>query len=97
MLATGGDFFKSKVNIEVTRISAEAVKLIEAQGGSVVTTYTDKQVIHAKLNPFKYFSIPEVFVPTSRNMLARYTSNDRRGYLNHFKGIFPSLNWILTV
>jgi large subunit ribosomal protein L15 len=88
LLATGGEFFKSKINLNVTRASLSAIKIIEEKGGSVTTTYTDRKVIHALLNPKKYYSIPEIFVPTSRRMIARYISEDRRGYLKEFKGIF---------
>eukprot|EP00842_Homolaphlyctis_polyrhiza_P001496 jgi/Hompol1/2347/HPOL_002939-RA len=81
LLATGAQFLKTPVNIEVSRASLAAIKAIEAAGGTVTTVYHNLELVRAALYPERYAEIPEIVVPKSSREIARYTDPERRGYL----------------
>ncbi|KAJ3356912.1 YmL10 [Kappamyces sp. JEL0680] len=82
LLAKGAEFFKTKVDIEVTKASQGAIGAIEAHGGTVTVTYTDKERIRSLLHPEKYSFVPETIVPPTRRLVAMYADPVRRGYLS---------------
>lgn len=49
LLAKGKEALKTPINILVSRASAEAIKAVEATGGSIVTRYYTKQAIRRLL------------------------------------------------
>nr|KAJ3418909.1 YmL10 [Polyrhizophydium stewartii] len=81
LLATGAQFLKTKVDIEVTRATLGAIKAVEAAGGKVTTVYHNSEIIRATLFPEKYVEIPTIAVPNDPRNIARYTDPERRGYL----------------
>ncbi|OAJ38568.1 hypothetical protein BDV3_004095 [Batrachochytrium dendrobatidis] len=83
LLATGGQFLSSAINIEVTRASLNAIRLVESKGGSITTVYHNREIIRAMLVPQKYVNVPDLLVPASAQHISRYTDPDRRGYLSH--------------
>ncbi|KAJ3162795.1 YmL15 [Geranomyces michiganensis] len=81
LLGKGGEFFKSKVNIEVTRATQPAIKLVEEQGGTVQAVYHGKDALKAILRPDRWAIQPKNPMPTRAADIARYTDSLRRGYL----------------
>ncbi|TPX59215.1 hypothetical protein SpCBS45565_g07807 [Spizellomyces sp. 'palustris'] len=81
LLAKGGEFFNSKVDIEVTRASQVAMKLIEEKGGNVKCVYHGKEVLRSLLRPDRWAIMPKNPLPTTKENIARYTNESRRGYL----------------
>ena len=51
MLANGAEEFNTKVNLQVTSISAPAREAIERAGGSVTTVYYNELGLRALLRP----------------------------------------------
>ncbi|KAJ3154265.1 YmL15 [Geranomyces variabilis] len=81
LLGKGGEFFKSKVNIEVTRATQPAIKLVEEHGGTVQAVYHGKEALKAILRPDRWAIQPKNPMPTRPADIARYTDSLRRGYL----------------
>ncbi len=81
LLAQGKESFHSIINIEVTRASHEAIKTIEALGGSLKAKYYNKLGLRALLYPQKFARLPREALPTSRRDLKFYTNPRNRGSL----------------
>ncbi|KAJ1330447.1 hypothetical protein BSLG_009365 [Batrachochytrium salamandrivorans] len=81
LLATGGQFLKTKIDIEVTRASVGAIQVVERNGGTVTTAYHNKEIIRAALYPEKYLQVRQLLVPANPQEIARYVDPERRGYL----------------
>ncbi|KAH6603053.1 hypothetical protein BASA61_000467 [Batrachochytrium salamandrivorans] len=81
LLATGGQFLKTKIDIEVTRASVGAIQVVERIGGTVTTAYHNKEIIRAALYPEKYLQVRQLLVPANPQEIARYVDPERRGYL----------------
>ena len=54
LLGRGKDELDFKIDLEVSRVSAEAKAAVEAQGGSVVKVHYNKLGIRALLKPHKF-------------------------------------------
>ncbi len=50
----GSEWFKSKVDIEVSRASEKAIETIEKHGGTIVTSYYNKLGLRVLLKPWKF-------------------------------------------
>ncbi|KAI9014644.1 ribosomal protein L18e/L15P [Gaertneriomyces semiglobifer] len=81
LLARGGEFFDHKIEIEVTRASEQAIKMVEARGGKITTVYHGKAAMDALINPAKWAIPPKNQLPGTPVDIARYTDEARRGYL----------------
>ncbi|KAJ3186479.1 YmL15 [Gaertneriomyces sp. JEL0708] len=81
LLARGGEFFEHKIEIEVTRASEQAIKMVEARGGKITTVYHGKAALDALINPAKWAIPPKNQLPGTPVDIARYTDEARRGYL----------------
>ncbi|KAI9094918.1 ribosomal protein L18e/L15P [Phlyctochytrium arcticum] len=62
LLAKGGEFFKTKVDLEVTRASQRAIQLVEQNGGTVTIVHHGKLGLKALLNPEKWALPPRTAV-----------------------------------
>ncbi|KAJ3255351.1 YmL10 [Chytriomyces hyalinus] len=81
ILARGGQFLKSKIELQVTHASQRSIALIEAQGGSVTCFDYDRKTIRALLHPEKFLGAPAPSSPFSSSVPSRYFDAARRGYL----------------
>ncbi|KAJ3299016.1 YmL10 [Borealophlyctis nickersoniae] len=82
LMARGGEHFHAKIDIEATDAEPDAIKLVEANGGTLKTVYHDPAVIQSWLQPDRWAIMPENFGPTDLEDIARYTDPSRRGYLS---------------
>jgi len=83
LLARGSELFTSKINIEVTRASQEAIKAIETVGGKITTRYYDRIGLRLLLHPEKFdpLKIPKFALPSLAKERAYYNNWENRGYL----------------
>ncbi|KAI8923998.1 ribosomal protein L18e/L15P [Entophlyctis helioformis] len=81
LLATGAQFLRSPVDIEVTRASLCAIRAVEAVGGKVSTVYHNAEIVRAAIKPQAYLDVPKIILPPNPKDLTRYADPDRRGYL----------------
>ncbi|KAF2772915.1 ribosomal protein L15 [Teratosphaeria nubilosa] len=100
LLARGKEELRTPIHIVVSRASEEAIKAVEAVGGTVTTRYytefavkkimeNEMDPIHSLQRQYKY-RLPD---PTSRKDIEYYRDDAKRGYLSHTvaKGHGPSL------
>ncbi|KAJ1557403.1 YmL10, partial [Cladochytrium tenue] len=80
LLARGGQNFTVKVKLELTHATANAIRLVEGNGGQITCFDYDRRTIRALLRPEKYIGPPQPSLPTDR-VKARYFDPARRGYL----------------
>jgi len=66
IIGGGADYFNSKINIEVSRISKSAKEAIERHGGEVKSVYYSKLSLRALLHPEKFKQIPKMASPPPR-------------------------------
>lgn len=52
--AQGADWFKAKVDIEVSRASEKAIDAVEQQGGRIITAHYNKLGLKLLLKPWKF-------------------------------------------
>ena len=50
----GADWFKAKVDIEVSKASQKAIDAIEQQGGRIITAHYNKLGLRLLLKPWKF-------------------------------------------
>ncbi|KAI8823176.1 ribosomal protein L18e/L15P [Fimicolochytrium jonesii] len=81
LLGKGGEFFTHKIDLEVTRASQPAIKVVEQRGGKVAAVFHGKTALKAMLNPSKWAIMPQNPIPTAAHAMARYTDPVRRGSL----------------
>ncbi|PVU98085.1 hypothetical protein BB559_001784 [Furculomyces boomerangus] len=82
LLGGGSIYFKTPINIEVTKASKSAIKRIEELGGSITCTYHNKLALRAILKPEKFGIIPKFANPTNHKLLQWYQNPENRGYLS---------------
>lgn len=80
LLATGGQFFTSKINIELTHVSENAAKIVEERGGKVTCFDYDRVTLRSLLIPERFLGPPLPSLPTDR-IMPRYFDPKKRGYL----------------
>ena len=78
----GAEFFRSRVDIEVSKASWNAIKTVEAAGGRVTTAYYNELSLRALLKPQKYEEtlVPRRALPKKR-LMKYYLNPENRGYL----------------
>ena len=54
----GADWFKAKVDIEVSKASQKAINAIEREGGRIITSHYNKLGLRLLLNPWKFDDRP---------------------------------------
>ena len=66
----GAEWFKAKVNIEVSRASAKAIEAIENQGGTIVTAHYNRLGFRVLLKPWKFQEglVPRRALPNKKLM-----------------------------
>lgn len=81
-LAQGSSWFKTKVNLEVSKASQTAIEAIERQGGKVTCAHYNKLGLRVLLKPEKFEGkyVPRRAQPSSK-LMPFYTSVENRGYL----------------
>lgn len=77
----GKERFNSKINIEVSAASSEAIKTIEKYGGNVVSMYYSELALRSLLKPEK-FDIPIKAPRPTPSKISYYTNYRNRGYLS---------------
>lgn len=50
----GADWFKAKVDIEVSRASEKAIEAVEQQGGRIITAHYNRLGLKLLLKPWKF-------------------------------------------
>lgn len=82
LLADGNDWFRSKVLIEVSKASSEAIKSVEKHGGSIVTAHYNRLGLQVLLKPWKFAGrpLPRRALP-KKKLMAYYLNPENRGYL----------------
>ena len=80
LLDGGGEWFTSKIKIEVTRASRAAIKRVEAAGGEITTVYHNKLNMRAHLKPHLFHILPRSALPKKKDM-KYYLDPRNRGYL----------------
>lgn len=81
LLARGKESFDSKIQIDVTKASAEAIKIIEEKGGSIVCTYRNRLSMRQLLKPETMLRTVKDALPTRRKDVEYYSMPEKRGYL----------------
>ncbi|TPX37606.1 hypothetical protein SmJEL517_g00635 [Synchytrium microbalum] len=82
LLANGAETLTSKINIQVSRASKQAIESVESLGGKITCVYLDKVSLHAARHPSKYFIAPSLVpIPKTERDVARYASATYRGYI----------------
>ncbi|KAI8617583.1 ribosomal protein L18e/L15P [Chytriomyces sp. MP71] len=81
VLARGGQFLTSTIDLQVTHATQRSIALIEAKGGKVTCFDHDKHTIRALLNPHKFLGEPKPSSVFDKGVPARYFDAARRGYL----------------
>ncbi len=81
----GSEWFKSKVDIEVSRASEKAIETIEKHGGTIVTSYYNKLGLRVLLKPWKFDDnrMPRRALPKKKIMPYYLNSENRCTRDNH--------------
>lgn len=81
LLAKGKERLKSKVRIDVSRVSKGAIQAVENLGGEVRSVHYNKLALRALLKPEKFEIIPRRARPPP-SLMPYYTGYENRGYLS---------------
>ena len=81
LLARGKERFAARVHLEVSAASAEAIRAVEAAGGSVRCVYYSPLALRALLRPEK-FDFPIKSPRPPPNKIGYYLNYRNRGYLS---------------
>jgi large subunit ribosomal protein L15 len=94
LLGNGADYFKTPVDITVSRASATAIEAIEKAGGKITTRFFNKAGIKSITHPHLYEEPPRLAGAFSRFDIEYYRDPAHRGYLSQevaAQGESPSL------
>ncbi|KAK9474177.1 mitochondrial 54S ribosomal protein uL15m, partial [Dipodascopsis tothii] len=92
ILADGKERFTAKVDLTATGASAEAIRAIEAAGGTFTAKYYNRLGLRALLLPHRFSRLPLEADPVSQHDLDYYRNPAKRGYLTG--AALPTLpNW----
>lgn len=80
IIAGHKEYFKTKVHFEVTSASAEAIKTIEAHGGTVTAVHFNRLAMRALIKPWKFELFPQRARPPP-NVMPYYWTAANCGYL----------------
>lgn len=81
LLGGGKDGFHLKIDIDVTKASADAIKAVEDNGGTIVCTYRNKLSLRQLLKPESMKRPIRDALPTRRKDVEYYSLEEKRGYL----------------
>ncbi|RUS21003.1 ribosomal protein L18e/L15P [Endogone sp. FLAS-F59071] len=81
LLSDGGEYFKTRVNIVVSRASHKAIEDIEQAGGTIVCQYYHPLGLRALRFPEKFAKIPKTPLPSRPKEKEWYQDPQNRGYL----------------
>jgi len=81
ILADGKSKFTSKIHLEVSAASSEAIKAIEASGGTVTCSYFNPLALRALIKPTKFLILPQRARPTP-TLMEYYLNREKAGYLS---------------
>lgn len=84
LIKGGCTWFKAALDIEVEMADVDAIKAVEAAGGSVVTRWRDNEGIVKEKFPWRFPVIPSSPLPPQELLQQVYASDERRGYLSGF-------------
>ena len=76
----GKETLTSPLHIEVSQASAEAIKAIESQGGTVTCTHFNTLALRALIKPYKFVSLPNRARPPPK-LMNYYLDRTKCGYL----------------
>jgi large subunit ribosomal protein L15 len=82
LLATGSEWFESKVNIEVSQASRKAIETIQKVGGQITTAHYNSLGLRVLLKPWRFEDRlrPRRALP-NKKLMAYYLNPENRGYL----------------
>lgn len=77
----GAEWFKAKVDIEVSRASSKAIAAVEQQGGTVVTAHYNRLGLRVLLKPWKFQEglVPRRALPNKKLMPYYLDPKNRQG------------------
>ncbi len=77
----GKDSLKTPVHFEVTRASANAIKAVEAVGGTVTCVHFNELALRALIKPYKFDILPNRARPPPK-LMQYYLDKTKAGYLS---------------
>jgi hypothetical protein len=72
---------KVPIHLEVSRASSEAIKTVEAVGGTVTCVHFNELALRALLKPYKFDILPNRARPNPKS-IQYYLNKDKSGYLS---------------
>lgn len=81
LLAHGKDAFAVPIHLEVTQASEEAIKAVEAAGGTVTCVHFNTLAMRALIKPLKFDILPRRARPPPR-LMGYYLDRTKSGYLS---------------
>eukprot|EP01137_Pigoraptor_chileana_P020385 Opistho-2@82676 len=81
LLGDGSLFFKTPLNIVVSRASQSAIDAIERAGGRITCQYYGRVGLRALLKPEKFAILPKLPVPAKHKLRVFYSDPKNRGNL----------------
>lgn len=81
LLARGKTMFQVPIHLEVTSASEEAIKAVEAAGGTVTCTHFNTLALRALVQPLKFDILPRRARPPPR-LMGYYLDRTKSGYLS---------------
>eukprot|EP01039_Chlorochromonas_danica_P005175 gene5175-5695_t len=80
LLAKGKEKLRTPVHFEVSAASVEAIKAVEANGGTVTCSHFNSLALRSLIKPYKYHILPQRARPTPK-LMQYYLNKDKSGYL----------------
>lgn len=81
ILANGKEEFKTPIHLEVSMASEEAIKTVEAAGGTITCSYFNPLALRAVTKPYKFFILPRRARPPPK-LMPYYLDKSKCGYLS---------------
>lgn len=81
LLAKGKESFRTPLHFEVVDASQEAIKAVEAVGGTVTCAHFNELALRALIKPYKFDLLPQRARPNPR-MMSIYLDKSKCGYLS---------------
>ena len=81
ILARGKTQFKTPIHLEVSQASEEAIKAVEAVGGTITCTHFNKLALRALIKPYKFDILPRRARPPP-TVMNYYLDCTKCGYLS---------------
>jgi len=81
LIGEASEYLNSKINIEVTKATKQAIAAVENLGGKITTRYYNILGLRALLRPEKFAKIPKFAAPVRKKDIEYYSDPKNRGYL----------------